>query len=102
IWKMRDQGTAFFDTLMIEGWLSPRDIFDESSELWETPSTHGSNDMPPPKVVPAEPPPWLMSQDTEEATDEVPKELSIGNARPDWADNLDWDTPEQEANNATV
>lgn len=61
--KMRAGGTSFFDTLMTEGWLSPSDIFDENSDLWGTPSTHGSNDTPaavPNRTVKAEPPPWLQ------------------------------------------
>lgn len=36
MYAMRDQGTSFFDTLMIEGWLSAADIFDPSSSLWDT------------------------------------------------------------------
>lgn len=35
MYRMRDEGVAFFDTLMMEGWISPADVFDESSELWK-------------------------------------------------------------------
>ena len=35
MFRMRDSGAAFFDTLMVEGWIQPRDVFDENSELWQ-------------------------------------------------------------------
>jgi hypothetical protein len=35
MFRMRDHGSAFFDTLMVEGWLSPSDIFSEGSILWD-------------------------------------------------------------------
>jgi hypothetical protein len=58
MYRMRDEGTAFFDTLMIEGWLSAADIFDPTSDLWDMPSETGgqtlSQNSAPPKAVPPE------------------------------------------------
>lgn len=48
MYRMRDNGTAFFDTLMTEGWLSPADIFDPASDLWGA-----DPNAPPPEAPPA-------------------------------------------------
>ncbi len=53
MYRMRDEGTAFFDTLMIEGWLSPSDIFDESSDIWAIGDSSGPARAPNTVSVPA-------------------------------------------------
>jgi hypothetical protein len=47
MFRMRDHGTPFFDTLVAEGWLTPSDMLGESSGLW--------NKGPVPAGTPAEP-----------------------------------------------
>jgi curved DNA-binding protein CbpA len=72
MYAMRDEGTAFFDTLMIEGWLSAADIFDPSSSLWDT-GENNNGSAPAEEPAPAEtaappraiPPEW----------NDVPEEL---------------------------
>lgn len=100
MWKMRDEGTSFFDTLMIEGWLSPSDIFDENSDLWETPMPANGTDSAPNMVTAAA---ALKLADSIQAAAAAtaanavnaslpapPDRLSGEHARPQWANDLDW------------
>jgi DnaJ domain len=34
MFRMRDHSISFFDTLMVEGWLTPADMLTESADLW--------------------------------------------------------------------
>jgi hypothetical protein len=68
MYAMRDQGTAFFDTLMIEGWLSAADIFDPNSSLWETGDNSAA--VPAAAVVESAPPRAIPPE-----WNDVPEEL---------------------------
>jgi hypothetical protein len=115
MYRMRDDGTAFFDTLMLEGWLSPSDIFDESSDLW---STGESAPAPaaPPAVVASHPELEFDFEDSE--SNEVSPELSDsaddadsedqdsmgkhdGNGTDDGADDEDHNNGDRERNGET-
>lgn len=90
MYRMRD-GAAFFDTLMIEGWLSAADIFDPSSSLWEMQSETGnfvSPEQKAPRVIPAE---W----------NDVPEELREQPAENNGNGGVHGDTP-SEPEHATV
>lgn len=76
MYAMRDEGTAFFDTLMIEGWLSAADIFDPNSSLWDTgesrvDASEALAETPPPRAIPPEwndvPEELLQAEDATEA-----------------------------------
>ena len=91
MFRMRDSGAAFFDTLMVEGWIQPRDVFDENSELWQdingpsTGSNSGNGDGA-----------SYGGTGSNATNEDTPSDKRSG----DWADNVEWVEEAQSAPSA--
>ncbi len=84
--SLRENGVSFLDTLMIEGWIQPKDIFSDESELWQQSVPSAT-----PQIVEIE----ISADRNEEALQ--PKPITLGAMSPGWADNLVWGDAEEAA-----
>lgn len=85
MYRMRDDGIAFFDTLMMEGWLSASDIFDPTSELWSNGTEAAAALHSPPHVVRTEEQPALIDAvGAEQESAEEPEPAAVAATKKDY------------------
>jgi hypothetical protein len=93
MYRMRDEKASFFDTLMVEGWLSAADIFDPSSLLWDMPSETGNYAQPgvEDKAPRAIPPEWNdVPEELRQTADEPANGSENGHEEPEPAGVAAW------------